>query len=190
MDEKDFIISEEEIKSAVQKVADEISKDYDGKPLLAICVLKGAVIFYSDLLRSLSVPTRMDFISVSSYGAGTTSSGEVEFRARTHISDENLKKYHILLVEDIIDTGNTLHWLKGYFQDKEPLSVRVCTLIDKPSRRVVDLTPDYTCFTIPDEFIVGYGLDYDELYREMPYISSIAYAEKHYHKRDEFSNIM
>ena len=182
MNDKEFLILEEDIKLAVNDVAKKISNDYDGKPLLAICVLKGAVIFYSDLVRCLSIPVRMDFVSVSSYGANTTSSGNITFRARTHITDEDLKKYHILLVEDIVDTGNTLYWLKDYFLKKNPLSVRICTLIDKPSRRVVELTPDYSCFSIPDEFIVGYGLDYDELYREMPYISSIGYAEKNYYK--------
>ncbi|MGN1412269.1 MAG: hypoxanthine phosphoribosyltransferase [Oscillospiraceae bacterium] len=177
-----FIISEEDIKLAVKKLAEKISKDYKNKPLIAICVLKGAIIFYSDLIRYIDTPIRMDFVAVSSYGSDTKSSGKINFRARTHTSDEELKKYHILLVEDIVDTGNTLYWLKDYFNKKNPLSVKICTLIDKPSRRVVDLTPDYTCFSIPDKFIVGYGLDYDELYREMPYISSIDYAEKHYHK--------
>lgn len=177
-----FIISEEDIKSAVKKLAEKISNDYKGEPLIAICVLKGAVVFYSDLVRCLNIPVRMDFVAVSSYGSDTKSSGKITFRARTHASDDELKKYHILLVEDIVDTGNTLYWLKDYFKEKNPLSVKICTLIDKPSRRVVDLTPDYSCFSIPDKFIVGYGLDYDELYREMPYISSIDYAEKHYHK--------
>lgn len=189
MSDEDFIISEESIKSAVKAMAIKVSNDYEGKPLLAICVLKGAIIFYSDLVRYLSIPVRMDFVAVSSYGNGTVSNGEVTFRSRTHISDDDLRRYHILLVEDIVDTGNTLYWLKGYFLKKGPLSVKICTLIDKPSRRVIELTPDYSCFSIPDKFIVGYGLDYNELYREMPYISSIGYAEKHYHKGCELERI-
>jgi hypoxanthine phosphoribosyltransferase len=172
-----FIISTEDIQSAIERLADTISKDYKGKPLLAVCVLKGAVIFYSDLVRKLSTPVRMDFVAVSSYGANTTSCGEITFRARTHIPDEELKDYHVLIVEDIIDTGNTLYWLKEYFSKKNPLSVKICTLIDKPSRRVADVQADYRCFTIPDRFIVGYGLDFNELYRELPYIADIDYVE-------------
>jgi hypoxanthine phosphoribosyltransferase len=142
-----------------------------------VCVLKGAVIFYSDLVRKLTTPVRMDFVAVSSYGAGTVSSGEITFRARTHISDEELKDYHILIVEDIVDTGNTLYWLKEYFKSKQPLSVKLCTLIDKPSRRVADIQSDYYGFSIPDRFIVGYGMDCDELYRELPYIADIDYVK-------------
>lgn len=181
MNDDTFIISEQDIQSAITKVASKISSDYQNKPLLAICVLKGAVIFFSDLVRKLSTPVRFDFIAVSSYGADTTSSGKITFRARTHISDEELKDYHILIVEDIVDTGNTLYWLKDYFLSKNPLSVKVCTLIDKPSRRVADIQPDYCCFTIPDKFIVGYGLDCNEFYRELPYIADIDYA-KNTHK--------
>lgn len=177
MNDDAFIISEQDIKLAIEKLATKISNDYQDKPLLAICVLKGAVIFFSDLVRKLSIPLKMDFIAVSSYGANTISSGEITFRARTHISDDKLKNYHILIVEDIVDTGNTLYWLKNYFLSKNPLSVKICTLIDKPSKRVADIQTDYYCFTIPDRFIVGYGLDCDELYRELPYIADIDYVK-------------
>lgn len=181
MGDSDYIITEGDIQTAIEGLANRLSSDYSGKPLLAICVLKGAVIFFSDLVRKLSTPVRMDFVAVSSYGAGTESSGEITFRARTHVSDEELRRYHVLVVEDVIDSGNTLYWLKDYFLKKHPLSVRVCTLLDKPSRRVADVQADYRCFTIPDRFIVGYGLDYDEKYRELPYIADIEYAQRHYH---------
>jgi len=182
MNDDNFIISEQDIQSAIEKLAIQISNDYTGKPLLAICVLKGAILFFSDFVRKLSIPVRMDFVAVSSYGSGTVSSGNINFRARTHISDEELKKYHVLIVEDIVDSGNTLYWLKKHFLSKQPLSVKICTLIDKPSRRVADVQADYYCFTIPDKFIVGYGLDCNELYRELPYISDIDYVKKNYNK--------
>jgi hypoxanthine phosphoribosyltransferase len=177
MHDGSYIITKEEIDLAVSRLADTISKEYKGEPLLAVCVLKGAVIFYADLVRKLTTPVRMDFVAVSSYGAGTVSSGEITFRARTHISDEELKDYHVLIVEDIVDTGNTLYWLEEYFKSKQPLSVKLCTLIDKPSRRVANVQADYYGFSIPDRFIVGYGMDCNELYRELPYIADIDYVK-------------
>lgn len=180
MNDNNFIISERDIQLAITKLGKKLSNDYNGKPLLAVCVLKGAVLFFSDLVRKISTPVRLDFVAVSSYGANMESSGNIEFRAKMHISDEELKNYHILIIEDIVDTGNTLYWLKDYLLKKNPLSVKICTLIDKPSRRIADVQADYYCFTIPNKFIVGYGLDCNELYRELPYIANIEYAEKHY----------
>jgi hypoxanthine phosphoribosyltransferase len=175
-----FILSETEIKSAVKEMAQKLSVDYDGKPLLAVCVLKGAVMFYTDLIREFSTPVVLDFVAVSSYGSETTSSGLLDFRARTKMDDAAIQGYHVLIVEDVIDSGNTLYWLKKYFESKHPLSVKVCTLLDKPARRSADIQADYSCFTIPDKFIVGYGLDHNELYRDLPYIAEIDYVKELY----------
>ena len=162
---KDFskvLITKEEIAAKVKEVAARITEDYKGESVLFVCILKGSVHFYSDLTREIDLPLTMDFMSISSYGAGTTSSGEVKMLKDL---DKTINGKHVIIVEDIIDSGNTLSYLKRLLSSRQPASIKICTLLDKPSRRKVDLTPDYCCFTIPDEFVVVYGLDYDELYR-------------------------
>lgn len=162
---KDFakvLITKEEIAAKVKEVAARITEDYKGESVLFVCILKGSVHFYSDLTREIDLPLTMDFMAISSYGAGTTSSGEVKMLKDL---DKTINGKHVIIVEDIIDSGNTLSYLKRLLSSRQPASIKICTLLDKPSRRKVDLTPDYCCFTIPDEFVVGYGLDYDELYR-------------------------
>ena len=162
---KDFakvLITKEEIAAKVKEVAARITEDYKGESVLFVCILKGSVHFYSDLTREIDLPLTMDFMSISSYGAGTTSSGEVKMLKDL---DKTINGKHVIIGEDIIDSGNTLSYLKRLLSSRQPASIKICTLLDKPSRRKVDLTPDYCCFTIPDEFVVGYGLDYDELYR-------------------------
>ena len=173
---KDFakvLITKEEIAAKVKEVAARITEDYKGESVLFVCILKGSVHFYSDLTREIDLPLTMDFMSISSYGAGTTSSGEVKMLKDL---DKTINGKHVIIVEDIIDSGNTLSYLKRLLSSRQPASIKICTLLDKPSRRKVDLTPDYCCFTIPDEFVVGYGLDYDELYRNEKEIYVIAPA--------------
>ena len=163
MDKFDLMISEEEIKAKVKEVADKISRDYDGESIVVISVLTGAFIFTADLVRELTIPVdKIDTVQISSY-EGTKSTGNFIFKKdiTTDISGKN-----VLIVEDIVDTGRTLKKLRGMLQMREPKSIKICTAFDKPSRRVNDLVPDYNCFTIPDEFIVGYGLDYDGRYRQ------------------------
>ncbi len=163
MDKFDLMISEEEIKAKVKEVADKISRDYDGESIVVISVLTGAFIFTADLVRELTIPVdKIDTVQISSY-EGTKSTGNFIFKKdiTTDISGKN-----VLIVEDIVDTGRTLKKLREMLQMREPKSIKICTAFDKPSRRVNDLVPDYNCFTIPDEFVVGYGLDYDGKYRQ------------------------
>ena len=162
---KDFarlLISREEIAENIKEVAAQTTEDYKGESVLFVCILKGSIHFYSDLTREVNLPLTMDFMSISSYGAGTTSSGEVKMLKDL---DKTINGKHVIIVEDIIDSGNTLSYLKRLLSSRQPASIKICTLLDKPSRRKVDISPDYCCFTIPDEFVVGYGLDYDEIYR-------------------------
>lgn len=163
MDKFDLMISEEEIKAKVKEVADKISRDYDGESIVVISVLTGAFIFTADLVRELTIPVdKIDTVQISSY-EGTKSTGNFIFKKdiTTDISGKN-----VLIVEDIVDTGRTLKKLREMLQMREPKSIKICTAFDKPSRRVNDLVPDYNCFTIPDKFVVGYGLDYDGKYRQ------------------------
>lgn len=162
------IASEEEVNNIVKRIAAQISKDYENKNLLMLCILKGAVVFMGDLMKNISIPTQIDFMKVSSYGNGTVSSGSINIVLDIHRKD--LSGLDILIVEDIIDSGKTLSYLVEYLKLKGANSVKTCTMLDKPSRRVVDFTPDYCGLTVPDEFIIGYGLDYDENYRALPYI--------------------
>ncbi len=162
---KDFarvLISRDEISAKIKETAHRISEDYKGEEVLFVCILKGSVHFYSDLTREIDLPFTMDFMSISSYGAGTTSSGEVKMLKDL---DKTINGKNVIIVEDIVDTGNTLSYLMRLLSSRQPKSLKICTLLDKPSRRKVELVPDYSCFTIPDEFVVGYGLDYDEFYR-------------------------
>ena len=163
METFDLMISGEEIAQKVKEVADKISSDYNGESVIVIGVLTGAFIFTSDLVRELTVPVEtVDFIQVSSY-QGDKSTGNFVFKKDISV---DISGKNILIVEDIIDTGRTLKKLCEMLRMREPKSIKICTAFDKPSRRVNDLTPDYNCFTIPDEFIVGYGLDYDGRYRQ------------------------
>ncbi|MBN2880198.1 MAG: hypoxanthine phosphoribosyltransferase [Clostridia bacterium] len=166
-DVKKVLISEAEIQQKVKELAERISKDYKGKHLLMICILKGAIMFYSDLARNISIPMAMDFMAVSSYGAGTKTSGEVRILKDLSGPAEGLD---ILIVEDILDSGNTLNYIENILKDRNPASLKICTLLDKPERREKPIVVDYVGFAIPDEFVIGYGLDYSERYRNLPYI--------------------
>ena len=161
------LVSEEEIKTIVADLAARISEDYEGKNLFIIPVLKGSFVFAADLVRALSIPSKIDFLSVSSYGAGTKTSGNV--RIMKDISC-TLEDKDVLIVEDILDSGVTLSFLCEMFKTRKPKSLKVCTLFDKPERRRVEITHDYVGRSVPDEFIVGYGLDYDERDRNLPFV--------------------
>jgi len=159
------LISEEEIRSAVCRLAREIGQDYHDKDPLLIGILKGSFIFLADIIRNLEIPLEVEFIRLSSYGHGTQSSGKVSLVHDIPISIENR---HVLVVEDIVDTGLTISYLMDYLRGKSPASLRLCALIDKPSRRQVPVEIDYLGFSIPDRFIVGYGIDWREHYRNLP----------------------
>jgi hypoxanthine phosphoribosyltransferase len=163
----EIFFSEAQIQARIGELAEAINRDYAGKDLVMISVLRGSVIFTADLVRNITLPLTMDFLAVSSYGAGTTSSGQV--RILKDLSD-NVEGKHIIIVEDILDTGNTLAYLSNMLAAREPASVKICTLLDKPSRRTAHIAADYVGFEVPDAFVVGYGLDYDERYRNLPYI--------------------
>ena len=165
---KRVIISEQEIKDAIDKVGKEIDSWYDGNPILLVSVLKGAFVFMADLCRAVSVPCEIGFMCAKSYYSGTTSSGLVNI---TMDLEHDVSKYHVVIVEDIIDTGRTLNDIVQLLATRNPLSMRVVTVLDKPSRRVVDFKADVSLFTIPDYFVIGYGLDCGELYRNLPYIA-------------------
>lgn len=162
-----ILITEEEIKNKVIELAEQINKDYEGKDLLLICVLRGSIIFTADLIRALSIPVKIDTIAVSSYGAEAKSSGVVRLNKDL---DEDITNKHVLIIEDIVDSGLTLQYLKKMLEHRNPASVRVCALLDKREQRVHDQEPEYCGFAIPNEFVVGYGMDYDEYYRQLPYI--------------------
>lgn len=163
-----ILLSEEELSTIVDRLAGEISRDYAGKKLLLLGILKGSVVFMGDLMKRLTIPTQIDFMRVSSYGHGTVSSGRVNIIL--DILRNDIDKCDILIVEDIIDSGKTLSYLTQYLLNKGAKSVKTCTMLDKPSRREVEFHTDYIGAEIPDEFVVGYGLDYDEDYRALPYI--------------------
>ena len=166
-DVKEILFSEEQLKERVAQIAAQIDRDYAGKELMLVSVLRGSFIFMADLVRAITVPCRVDFMAVSSYGSGTVSSGQVQI---TKDLSEDITGRHLLVVEDILDSGNTLSYLLEVLRARKPASIRLCTLLDKPERRVKSVQLDYTGFTIPDAFVVGYGLDYDEYYRNLPYI--------------------
>ncbi|MGN0779213.1 MAG: hypoxanthine phosphoribosyltransferase [Aristaeellaceae bacterium] len=159
------LVTREEIAAAVKKLGEQITRDYQGRDLMVVGILKGAIVFYSDLIREIDLPLRTDFMAVSSYGSATKSSGVVQLRKDL---DRPIEGMDVLIVEDIVDSGMTLSYLKRVFANRGAASVRIATLLDKPARRRVDLKADYFCFVIPDEFVVGYGLDYDEKYRNLP----------------------
>ncbi|MGI6706062.1 MAG: hypoxanthine phosphoribosyltransferase [Clostridia bacterium] len=159
-----ILIPYEDIEKRIKELGKEISREYEGKDLLMVGILKGAVLFYADLAKCIDTLLRMDFMAVSSYGSTTVSSGVVRILKDL---DESIEGRDVLIVEDIVDTGLTLHYLVKNLQSRNPGSLRICCLLDKPSRRLVDIKPDYIGFEIPDEFVVGYGLDYDEIYRNL-----------------------
>jgi len=169
------LISEEDVDKRIQEIGDQISKDYAGKQVHLVCVLKGGVFFLCELAKRITVPVSLDFMSVSSYGSETKSSGVVRI---VKDLDEPLKDKEVIVVEDIVDSGRTLSYLLEMLKDRGPKSVKLCTLLDKPERRVVDVNVDYTGFTIPDEFVVGYGLDYAQKYRNLPYIGVVELDEE------------
>lgn len=162
------LISEEEIKAALKKCGEQLSREYEGKPLLLISVLKGAFVFLADLCREITIPCEVGFMAASSYFSGTSSAGKVEI---TYDLAQDVSCYHVVIVEDIIDTGRTLAEIIRMLKERSPLSLKVVTLLDKPSRRVVPLKADVSLFTIPDHFVIGYGLDCGEYYRNLPYIA-------------------
>ena len=161
------LISQVEIDSKVRELARALDREYAGKNLLIVGILKGAMIFMSDLVRAMTIDVQFDFMAVSSYGSSSKSTGVVRIQKDL---DQNIQGRHVLVVEDIVDTGLTLNYLLEILKAREPASVRICTLLDKPSRRVVDVPVDFNGFSIPDEFAVGYGLDYNEMYRNLPEI--------------------
>ena len=164
------LLTEEEVDKRINEVAEQINKDYAGKSVHLICILKGGVFFTCELAKRLNMPVSMDFMSVSSYGAGTVSSGVVRIIKDL---DEPLEGKNVLIVEDIIDSGRTLSYLIEILKKRNPASLKLCTLLDKPERRVKEVHVDYTCFNIPDEFVVGYGLDYAQRYRNLPFIGVV-----------------
>ncbi len=164
-DLESVLITREEIREAVKKLGERIAKDYAGKAPVMIGILKGAILFYSDLIREIDLPLKTEFMAISSYGSATKTSGVVRILKDL---DRDITGQDVLIVEDIVDTGLTLSYLKRALSDRSPASIRIVTLLDKPARRRVELVPDYSCFTIPDAFVVGYGLDYDEKYRNLP----------------------
>lgn len=169
------LISEEKLKARVREIAKEITEFYNGEEVKTVCVLKGAVMFMVDLVKSLDLPVKFDFMDVSSYGNSTESSGSIKILKDL---DDPIEGENLLIVEDIIDSGRTLHYLMEYLKSKKPKSIKLCTLFDKPDRREFDVHVDWTGFDIPDEFIVGYGLDYAQRYRNLPYIGVLHFDEE------------
>ena len=161
------LISEEQIRQRVKEMGAQISEDYAGKDVVLLCILKGAVQFFSDLSRQMTCNLEMDFMSISSYGNGKRTSGIVRIAKDM---DTSITGRHVLIIEDIMDSGHTLKHLKKVLEAREPASLKICCLLDKPSRRECDITPDYTGFVIPNEFVLGYGLDFNNFYRNLPYV--------------------
>lgn len=168
----DVLISEEEVNKKIKELGEKITKDYEGKTVSLVCVLKGGSFFMCELAKRIDRPVTLDFMSVSSYGGDTKSSGVVKI---VKDLDEAIEGKDVLVVEDIVDSGRTLSYLLSMLKERKPASLRLCTLLDKPSRRVVDVNVDYTGFQIPDTFVVGYGLDYDQIYRNLPYIGQVIF---------------
>jgi len=177
-DVAEVLIDEASLKAKVAELGRRIAADYADKPLTLVCILKGAVLFAADLLRTLPIPVEIDFMAISSYGMGTRTSGVVRILKDL---DHSIEGKHVLVVEDIVDSGLTLSYLLDTLSQRQPASLRTCVLLDKPQRRVVRLNPDYVGFEIPDKFVIGYGLDYGEKYRNLPFIGVLkpeVYAAK------------
>ena len=168
------LISESDVDARIEELGKQISEDYEGKQVHLICILKGSVFFMCELAKRITVPVSMDFMSVSSYGDGTSSSGIVKIAKDL---DETLEGKEVIVIEDIIDSGRTLYYLMDVLMQRRPKSMKLCTLLDKPDRRVKDVKVDYVGFAIPDEFVVGYGLDYAQKYRNLPYIGVVEGVE-------------
>ena len=166
------LVPEKDVDAKIAELGKKISEDYVGRQVHLVCVLKGGVFFMCELAKRITVPVTMDFMSVSSYGAGTESSGVVKI---VKDLDEPLRDKDVIVVEDIVDSGRTLSYLLDMLKARGPKSMALCTLLDKPDRRVIDVKVDYTGFQIPDEFVVGYGLDYDQRYRNLPYIGVVKF---------------
>lgn len=166
------LLTEQEVNARITEIGAQISKDYAGKQVHLVCVLKGGSFFMCELAKRITVPVSIDFMSVSSYGGGTSSSGVVKI---VKDLDEPLEGKDVIIVEDIVDSGRTLSYLMGMLKERGPRSLSLCTLLDKPDRRVVDVKVDYTGYQIPDKFVVGYGLDYDQKYRNLPYIGVVEF---------------
>ena len=166
------LLSEEEVAKRIREIGEAISRDYEGKEVHLVCVLKGGAFFTCELSKRIHVPVSLDFMSVSSYGNDTKSSGVVKIIKDL---DESIENKDVLVVEDIIDSGRTLRYLMENLERRNPKSLKLCTLLDKPSRRVTEVNVDYTGFEIPDEFVVGYGLDYGQKYRNLPYIGVVEF---------------
>ncbi len=169
-DVKSILIDEAELSVIARELGEKITNDYKNseKPLIVVVILKGSIMFAADLLKRIDLPLEVEFMKVSSYGAGTKNSGEIKVHLDLH--KDNLENYDILIVEDIVDSGRTLSRLTQLLRNRNASSVKTCTLLDKPSRREVEFVPDYSGRTIPDEFVIGYGLDFDEKYRNLPYV--------------------
>lgn len=166
-DIKEVLYSEEDLKAIVKRLGAQISEDYKNRKLLMVSVLKGSAMIMADLMREITIPCEIDFMAVSSYGNGTKTSGAVKIIKDL---DRNIEGYDLLIVEDILDSGKTLSYIQDILSARKPNSIRICTLFDKPDRRQVDLTAEYIGTEVPDEFIVGYGLDYAEKYRNLPFV--------------------
>jgi len=177
-DIEEVLVNQQQIVEKVKELGIQISLDYHSKELIVVGILKGAIIFLSDLIRSIDVPITLDFMAVASYGAGTSSSGAVRILKDLECSVEGK---HLLVVEDIVDTGLTLKYLLDNLKARDPASIKICTFLDKPARRLIPVQPDYNGFAIPDRFVVGYGLDFNEKYRHLPYVAVLrpeAYGQK------------
>lgn len=165
------LIEEDRLKQRIAELGAQISKDFAGEEVCLICILKGSVFFTCELAKRITVPVTLDFMSVSSYGSSTVSSGVIKLKKDL---DESIEGKNVIVIEDIIDTGRTLKYLLEDLTKRNPKSLKLCTMLDKPDRRVTDVATDYTGFEIPDEFVVGYGLDYDQRYRNLPYIGILS----------------
>ena len=170
----EVLVTKEDVEERISEMADEINRAYAGKSLHLVCVLKGGAFFLCELAKHLNMPVSLVFMSVSSYGSATKSSGVVKI---VKDLDEPIKDKDVLVVEDIVDSGRTLSYLMEMLRDRGPKSLHLCTLLDKPERRVVEVNVDYTGFQIPDKFVVGYGLDYDQHYRNLPYIGVVEFDD-------------
>ena len=169
------LISEEEVDAKIRQLGEQISKEYEGEAVHLVCILKGSVFFSCELAKHLKMPVTIDFMSVSSYGNSTSSSGKITIKKDL---EQSIQGVDCLLIEDIIDTGYTLSMLKPMLLERKPESFKICTLLNKPDRREVEMEADYTGFSIPDEFVVGYGLDYAQKYRNLPFVGTLEFVEE------------
>ena len=174
-DKVKVLLSEEEVDAKIREIGEQISRDYEGKQVHLVCVLRGGSFFMCELAKRITVPVSIDFMSVSSYGSETKSSGVVKI---VKDLDDPLIGKDVIVIEDIVDSGRTLSYLMEMLKERKPASLRLCTLLDKPDRRVIDVNIDYLGFQIPDEFVVGYGLDYAQKYRNLPYIAEVELEEE------------